>query len=207
VKSYKNLALGIVRRWQMSGEYLVDRHISFDMRGQGFMVTVVGPCGSGKSTLALQIARRIHKIGFRTPALIDETVFDRFIDKPRRSNTGVLELHRPFFYIRDMACRTHTPVVVTVTLRAVNLRPTTGHEHQQSRLAVLASHDILCFSDLVWMTERRGGEFFASLAKSRTANPMSSDIKVFPNREYRVEDCPYFQRGIELARQIEQRHG
>lgn len=205
---YKDLALGIVRRWYLSGEFLVDEHVTLGMMGQGFMVVVVGPCGSGKSILASQIARRLHENGSRAPAMIDELAFNRFIDKPRRIDDHFNTNARPFARIREMACRTHTPVVVNVTLRPLHLRPPTQYERSMNRLSVLANHDLLLLSDLIWMTEKRDGEFYASLMKSRTMSAKRTcEVRVQPNPGYRMNECPYFIRGTEMARQIEQRYG
>lgn len=207
---YKDLALSIVRRWHSSGEYLVDSHVTLEMMGRGFLVTVVGSCGSGKSTLAWNIAKRLHEKGSRAPALIDEVAFHRFIDKPLRSSE--YESRRPFARIREMAWRTRTPAIVTFTLnrhaRLGRLLPPSEPERQLNRLALLTSPDLLHLSDLVWMTTRREEGYCADLMKSRTMNPTGAvSVRVLPNPEYRILDCPYFQRGVEMARQIEQSYG
>jgi len=87
-----------------------------------------------------------------------------------------------------MACRTHTPAIVTATLcRTAHLRPPTEFERRINRTTVMSNHDVLLLSDLVWLTERRDGEFFAHLMKSRTVSmDRASEVKIMPNPEYRV---------------------
>lgn len=198
---YKALSLGIVRRWAESGEWLVDQHITLDMVGQGFLVTVAGPTGSGKTTLGWQIAKRLHEKGCRAPAFIDETVFERFIDTPHRFDEDYRP-RRPYQRVRDIALRTHTPVVLCVTTSRTTILQTRIVERH-----ILHSHSELMFtSDLVWMTELREREVFARLMKSRTtAVNMVLERCIHPRPDYSIERCPYYLRGIEMARQIENR--
>ena len=175
------------------------------MAGNGFMVGVVGECGTGKTSLALRIAERIHTLGYRTPAVIDEDVFDRFIARHRRPYDTQ---YRPYGIIYTLALQSHTPVVLTLTLRSFIPRlPDRQLDRQNLSFRSISSHDILLLSDLLWTTDKCGTELSATLLKSRRTT-LTSDAHIrFPSYTGNVAENPYYLRGLEMARQINQLYG
>ena len=104
-----------------------------------------------------------------------------------------------------MASRTHTPVVLSVTICRASFRQT-NFERVVNRHVLHGHHELMIMSDLVWLTERREREIFARLMKSRTtACNLVPERHIHPRPDYNIERCPYYHRGIEMARQIENR--
>lgn len=203
VNRYKDVALGIVRRWALSGEFLVDRHITVEMLASGFLGTVVGAAGTGKTILGAKIAQRLHKLGCRAPAFIDEGVFHHFIDVPRRLSDEPYSRPDPFCHIRDMAIRTHTPVIVTITSSRGFFRQATPYEDHMNHAFVMGHHSAAMLSDVVWAAFTHDRKFYAKLLKSRTLNvKMIGHMPIIADPDYRIEDCPFYQRGVEMAWQI-----
>lgn len=215
---YKYLALEIVQRWQSGMEYLVDPHVNLDMLTRGCVLTIVGAPGTGKTMLSMRMAKWLHEKGCRAPALIDETTFNRFICTPSRKVEYYDHRPSPWLKLRNWASRSHTVVIVNSTLNrslrvpriarnAVDEDEVLAFAQQQ---AAHANHNMMCYSDSIWLMRRSKGQLLGGVLKSRVGNARNSDEVVIHGKPFTMEELaenPYFKRGVEAAISICEIHG
>lgn len=197
---YKSIALGVVRGWDASPANIVDKHvIDTDLR-LGFVVGVVGEVGSGKTSLALVIAERLHSLGFRCPAIIDEPAIGLF-HGPYRQYQEQLSLARKVY---EMSIRERTPTILVVnTVRNPVLARALRHP-------VLAhgGHDLMYLSNFVWAASAKNNAIAATLVKSRLMNADQENVVHFkPRLNIDLDNDPYIRRGNKMARDARNFYG